>query len=74
MCAGSFLANRELYLIYMRLINSLEVVKNDDIDCHPLTGNSDPKSLVAMPLRYKSYFKPRSPDVLRNALVQERQV
>ncbi|KAK6207318.1 hypothetical protein LQW54_007276 [Pestalotiopsis sp. IQ-011] len=48
MCAGSLLANRELYLVYMRLLNSFRVEKDDEIDSHPLTGNSDPTSLVAI--------------------------
>ncbi|KAF4996419.1 hypothetical protein FDECE_12455 [Fusarium decemcellulare] len=68
MCAGSLLANRELYLLYMRLLNSLEIKKHDDIDSHPVTGNSDPTSLVAMPNRYKAFFTPRDPEALQAAL------
>lgn len=68
MCAGSLLANRELYLVYMRLLNSFEVRKHDDVDSHPITGNSDPTSLVALPPRFKSYFVPRDGDSLRKAL------
>ncbi|ETS87879.1 hypothetical protein PFICI_01707 [Pestalotiopsis fici W106-1] len=68
MCAGSLLANRELYLVYMRLLNSFRVEKYDEIDSHPLTGNSDPTSLVAMPNRYRALFVPRNPAALSEAL------
>ena len=68
MCAGSLLANRELYLLYMRLLNSVKIEQFDDVDCHPLTGNLDPTSLVAMPRRYKATFTPRNPDALKKAL------
>ncbi|KAI4594693.1 hypothetical protein KJ359_007496 [Pestalotiopsis sp. 9143b] len=68
MCAGSLLANRELYLVYMRLLNSFRVEKHDEIDSHPLTGNSDPTSLVAMPNRYRALFVPRNPTALSAAL------
>ncbi|RDW59073.1 hypothetical protein BP5796_11997 [Coleophoma crateriformis] len=68
MCAGSLLANRELYLIFIRLINSFELVKCDEIDHHPLTGNSDPTSLVAMPHRYLAKFVPRNENALRESI------
>lgn len=68
MCAGSLLANRELYLLFMRLINSFRIERYDDIDCHPVHGNADPTSLVAMPKRYKARFIPRNDPILRNEL------
>lgn len=68
MCAGSLLANRELYLLYMRLLNSVKIEQFDNVDCHPVRGNLDPTSLVAMPRRYKASFTPRSPDDLKKAL------
>ncbi|KAK0389055.1 hypothetical protein NLU13_2631 [Sarocladium strictum] len=68
MCAGSLLANRELYLVFMRLLNSFVVKKYDEVDCHPITGNADPTSLVALPPRFKSYFVPRNKQALRDAL------
>lgn len=68
MCAGSLLANRELYLVYMRLINSFRIEKHDDVDHHPVSGNADPTSLVAMPRPYKARFVPRDTDVLSAAL------
>jgi 3-hydroxyphenylacetate 6-hydroxylase len=68
MCAGSLLANRELYLTFIRLINSFKIEKFDDVDAHPVTGNSDPTSLVAMPKRYRARFVPRNETTLRNTL------
>lgn len=68
MCAGSLLANRELYLVFIRLINSFRIQKVDDIDHHPISGNSDPASLVALPERYKVKFVPRNELALARAL------
>jgi 3-hydroxyphenylacetate 6-hydroxylase len=68
MCAGSLLANRELYLIFLRMLNSFKIVKHDEVDCHPVTGNSDPTSLVAVPRRYKVKFIPRNEKALREAI------
>jgi 3-hydroxyphenylacetate 6-hydroxylase len=68
MCAGSLLANRELYLVFIRMLNSFAILKLDDVDCHPVTGNSDPTSLVAMPIRYKAKFAPRDLIALERAM------
>lgn len=68
MCAGSLLANRELYLVFIRLINSFKIEKFDDIDHHPVSGNSDPTSLVAMPNKYRAKFIPRNEVALRQSI------
>jgi 3-hydroxyphenylacetate 6-hydroxylase len=68
MCAGSLLANRELYLVFLRLLNSFEVVQDSKVDVHPVTGSSDPTSLVAMCHPYQVKFKPRNAKALREAL------
>ncbi|KFZ05063.1 hypothetical protein V501_08703 [Pseudogymnoascus sp. VKM F-4519 (FW-2642)] len=68
MCAGSLLANRELYLVFIRMLNAFEIKSADGVDAHPLTGNSDPTSLVAMPARYTAYFVPRRVEVLKGAI------
>jgi 3-hydroxyphenylacetate 6-hydroxylase len=36
MCTGSILANREPYLIFIRLIHRFQIEKCDDVDCHPV--------------------------------------
>ncbi|CZT47963.1 related to cytochrome P450 phenylacetate hydroxylase [Rhynchosporium secalis] len=64
MCAASMLANRELYLVFIRMMNSLENQKFDDVDAHPVSGNSDPTSLVAMPHKYKARFVPSNSSAL----------
>lgn len=68
MCAGSLLANRELYLVFIRMLNSFEIRKFDNIDTHPVSGISDPTSLVAMPNRYKAKFVPRNSSALEKAM------
>ncbi|PSN62294.1 cytochrome P450 [Corynespora cassiicola Philippines] len=68
MCAGSLLANRELYLTYMRMLNSFEILQDSQVETHPVLGSSDPTSLVTMCNHYKVIFKPRNEDALRDAL------
>ena len=68
MCAGSLLANRELYIVFLRMLNAFEIRSADGVDAHPLTGNSDPTSLVAMPERYKAYFVPRNGEALKRSI------
>jgi 3-hydroxyphenylacetate 6-hydroxylase len=68
MCAGSILANRELYLIFMRLLNSFKIEKCDQVDVHPVQGNADPTSLVAMPKKYRVKFIPRHERILQTEL------
>ncbi|KAK2055998.1 cytochrome P450 [Colletotrichum caudatum] len=68
MCTGYLLANRELYIIYMRLLSSFRIEKHDDVDHHPVSGNADPTSLVSMPRPYRARFVPRDVNALREAL------
>ena len=68
MCAGSLLANRELYLTFIRMLNSFEIKSADEVNVHPIAGMDDPTSLVAMPKRYKAFFVPRRTEVLKEAL------
>lgn len=68
MCAGSLLANRELYLVFLRMLNSFEIVQDSEVDVHPVRGSSDPTSLVTMCRPYKVLFKPRNEGALREAL------
>lgn len=73
MCAGSLLANRELYLVFMRMLSSFRIDphgKGDDADWHPVRGNSDPTSLVAIPKKYSVYFVPRDEEALRMGLAR----
>lgn len=68
MCTGSLLANRELYLVFMRMLNNFRIEKYDDIDCDPVTGIADPASLVALPNKYRVKFVPKNEAALRDAI------
>ena len=68
MCAGSLLANRELYLVFMRTLSSFRIEPHDSTEWHPVRGNSDPTSLVAIPQKYKVRFVPKDATALGKAL------
>ncbi|EKV15010.1 hypothetical protein PDIP_41800 [Penicillium digitatum Pd1] len=70
MCAGSLLANCELYLVFIRTLNSFRLEPHDKTDYHPLRGNSDPTSLVAIPRKYQVRFVPKNEKALSQVLVQ----
>lgn len=68
MCAGSMLANRELYLVFLRMLSSFEILQDSEVDVDPVKGSSDPTSLVTMCRSYKVIFRPRDEGALREAL------
>ncbi|KAJ6070733.1 cytochrome P450 phenylacetate hydroxylase [Penicillium canescens] len=68
MCVGFLLANRELYLVFMRLINSYEILKASPLDTDPVTGATDTTNLATMPKRYSVRFVPRNAAALKSAL------
>lgn len=73
MCAGSLLANREMYTIYLRLISCFEIkdVRTEDggtFSTHPVKGVEDPTQLVSVPKRYKVRMMPRDEKAIREAL------
>ncbi|KAK8250203.1 cytochrome P450 [Phyllosticta capitalensis] len=74
MCAGSLLANRELYLVFLRMLNSFELVGASDVDTHPVTGSADPTSLVTMSRHYEVVFRPRNEAALRSAIEESVRV
>ena len=63
MCAGSHLANRELYVAFVRLISAFEILPPKDArdapvsDC--LEANAIPTSLTLEPKRFKVGFRVR---------------
>lgn len=71
MCAGSLLANRELYLAFMRMLNSFEILPDSPVETHPVLGSADPTSLVTMCRHYKVRFRPRNEEALKEALKSE---
>ena len=74
LCAGNMLADREMYLIWMRTLSSFKIEKAKgeawDVDLNPLTGVSDPTQMVSMPKPDKVKFVPKDEAVLRAALEQ----
>ncbi|EXJ75497.1 3-hydroxyphenylacetate 6-hydroxylase [Cladophialophora psammophila CBS 110553] len=68
MCAGFLLANRELYLIIMRLISCFKITLEGDVDIDPVRGTADPTKLVAQPHRFQVAFVPRDEKLLQKAL------
>ena len=73
MCAGSLLANREMYTIYLRMlgaftIEDVEAEHGGKVDTHPVTGVEDQTQLVSVPQRYKVRLVPRNKEALRKAL------
>ncbi|EFQ34699.1 cytochrome P450 [Colletotrichum graminicola] len=73
MCTGYLLANRELYIVYMRLLNSFKIEKYDDVDHLPISGNADATSLVSMPRPYRAKFLPRDINTLCEVLYDGNQ-
>lgn len=68
MCTGTLLANRELYLIFLRVLAAFRVRPFDDVDTDPLTGTADAAGLVCAPRPYRVVFEPRDEAALREAL------
>jgi phenylacetate 2-hydroxylase len=68
MCAGSHLANRELFVAFVRLISAFEIVEGKDETMRPimdaLEANDIPTSLTMEPKRFKVGFKVRNKERL----------
>ncbi len=63
MCAGAHLANRELYVIFTRLILGFHIRETSDLAARPVLDtiecNSVLTSLVTQPKPFKVHFVPR---------------
>ena len=62
MCAGYVLGNRELYIVFFRLISSFQILqdtKEGQVNYDPVKGVFDPTSLVSYPERFGSRFVAR---------------
>ncbi|KAI1610853.1 3-hydroxyphenylacetate 6-hydroxylase [Exophiala viscosa] len=73
MCAGSLLANREMYTIYLRMLSAFDIqdaraVDGGVMNTHPVEGVEDQTQLVSVPKRYTVKLVPRNETVLRQAL------
>ncbi len=68
MCIGMLMANRELYVLLLRLISSFRIETDEDVDLDPITGVENPASTVSLPKLFKVHFVPRDLGALREAL------
>ncbi len=63
MCAGAHLANRELYVIFTRLILAFNIKETQYVHERPILDsiecNSEPTSMVTQPKPFKVQFIPR---------------
>lgn len=63
MCAGSHLANRELYTAFLRLISAFHILpakdRADDPILHPLDSSDNKTSLTLDPKPFKVGIKAR---------------
>lgn len=70
MCAGSHLANRELYAIFSRLVLAFYIKPTADPKSRPnldtIDCNSVPTSMVTQPKPFKVRFVPRNEKQLEN--------
>ncbi|GJC84611.1 3-hydroxyphenylacetate 6-hydroxylase [Colletotrichum liriopes] len=73
MCAGTMLANRELYITFLRVLASFELSSTTKIDADPITGAADLKNLIITPGNYTVTFMPRNEIALRRSLETEVQ-
>jgi 3-hydroxyphenylacetate 6-hydroxylase len=67
MCSAHMLAQRELYLVLMRLVASYCIEAVGKIDCDPVTGMLNPRDLIIQPHRYKVKFVARNDKVFEFA-------
>ncbi|RMZ84674.1 hypothetical protein DV737_g898, partial [Chaetothyriales sp. CBS 132003] len=73
MCAGSLLANREMYTIYLRLLAAFRIQDaqgeaGSRLSSDPVHGQDDPTQLVTVPRRMKVRLVPRNEKALAQAL------
>lgn len=77
MCAGSHLANRELYTAYIRLITAFTIHPAQDRADRPILDaikcNAVPTGLVTDPKPFKVGFKPRDPALLHQWIADSDQ-
>lgn len=64
MCVAVTLANRELFLIFLRLISCFTIEPVEEVDTDPVTGNSDSRDVISRVKPYKARFVPRNRELL----------
>lgn len=71
MCVGMQLAYRELYVLFLRVLNSFKIEPDGFIENRPIEGVANPASLTTQPKAYKVLFVPHNASVLERALEQQ---
>ncbi|KEF55081.1 3-hydroxyphenylacetate 6-hydroxylase [Exophiala aquamarina CBS 119918] len=71
MCVGMQLAYRELYVLFLRVLNSFKIVPDGFIETRPIEGVANPASLTTQPKEYKVRFIPHKLPLLEKALQQK---
>ena len=70
MCVGMRLAYRELYVLFLRILNSFKIVPDGFIESRPIQGVANPASLTTQPKAFKVRFVPHNVSRLEEALKQ----
>jgi phenylacetate 2-hydroxylase len=77
MCAGSHLANRELYTAFIRLITAFNIHPPRDPKDYPILDALDcnliPTALTTEPKPFKVGFKARNPALLQKWIAESEQ-
>lgn len=68
MCIGSNLAQRELYVLFMRLISAFKIQSDGTVDADPMTGAGSFGATVTQPKKFHVKFIPRDLATLEDAL------
>lgn len=68
MCIGNQLAYRELYLVFLRLLNSFKIEKCGTVESDPILGVENHAALTTQSREYKVKFIPRRLEALQKAL------
>ena len=73
MCAASHLANRELYILLLRLLWAFRIElskdpRENEWSMRPVEDSTEPFHLAAIPPRYKVRFVPRNEAALRKLM------
>lgn len=68
MCVGMQLAYRELYVLFLRILNSFKIVADGKIEARPIEGVANPASLTTQPKEYRIRFVPHDLSALEQSL------
>ena len=71
MCVGMQLAYRELYILFLRVLNSFKIVPDGFIEIRPIEGVANPASLTTQPKNFEVRFLPHNLPALEKALQQQ---